>query len=321
VVNRSVANSEGPAGAHQPSDVSLFWQRIGEMHARDLETFGLDDVKRRQSLRYFTWQWRLRHATGSEQLRDLLRSSSFLDLVRSAIEPCDLKASAWKPLPWNVTDRWFYTFAVRVLWRYALRFGASEVMSLPEPRLGNPPPVTLGGKLISQDLANTALEVMAIRRLLADSVPDEIMEIGAGYGRTAYALLAVYPHSRYTVVDIEPALSISRWYLSSLYPGRELAFMTPAQARSLPHRSVDLALSISSLHEMTHGQVEDYIGLMDRTASGGSVYLKQWADWTNPDDGIRLEFEKYPIPDNWHQRFRERAPIQVRFIQAGWKLE
>jgi hypothetical protein len=40
------------------------------------------------------------------------------------------------------------------------------------------------GRLISQDLANTALESTAIPRALGGEPPRSIVEVGAGYGRT-----------------------------------------------------------------------------------------------------------------------------------------
>jgi len=100
------------------------------------------------------------------------------------------------------------------------------VTRLPEPALGQPLPVTWRGRLISQDLANTALEVAAIGRALAGRKPRSILELGAGYGRTAYALLSLFPEATYTIVDIEPALTISRWYLSELFGADRLRFLS-----------------------------------------------------------------------------------------------
>lgn len=124
----------------------------------------------------------------------------------------------------------------------------------------------------------------------------------------------------YTIVDIEPALGISRWYLSQLFPADRLRFLTPDQLDQVEMGSVDLAVSISSLQEMTPGQVAGYVGLMDRVAAGGHVYLKQWAEWRNPDDGVTMRFAEFPIPPRWTRTLHEAAPVQDRFIQAGWRV-
>ena len=176
------------------------------------------------------------------------------------------------------------------------------------------------GSLISQDLANTSIEVDAVRRALSGSIPQTIPEIGAGYGRTAYGLMHLYPRATYTIVDIPPAIEISEWYLSQLFPPERLRFVTPREAVDIPVGSVDLALSISSLQEMTREQVADYLRMLDRIAESGTVYLKQWISWRNPVDDIVLRFDDYPIPGRWESLFRQRAPVQTNFAHAAWKV-
>ena len=41
----------------------------------------------------------------------------------------------------------------------------------------------------------------------------------------------------------------------------------------------------------TYEQVALYLSLFDRTASGGTAYLKQCSTWTNPVDRITLTFD------------------------------
>jgi putative sugar O-methyltransferase len=297
---------------------SKFWAALGGQHAQDVAEHGYDDVKRRQALRYFTWSWHLRSILGSEQMRHLLRRTPATAWLRSAFMPFAIRRRSWAPLDWSIADRWLYTAAIRLLWEYALRHGDREVLRAAEPSEGHPLPVSHRGRLISQDLANSALEVGAMKRILGGRPPRSILEIGAGYGRTAYVLLSVYPSAAYTIVDIEPALSISRWYLSQLFPSNRLRFLTPDRIDEVASGSVDLALSISSLQEMTPGQVRGYLGFMDRVAAGGHVYLKQWATWSNPDDGVTMRFSDYPVPSAWIPTVREAAPVQERFVQAGW---
>jgi len=190
-------------------------------------------------------------------------------------------------------------------------------MDLREPLLGSPFPVRWRGRLISQDLANSSLEVNAVARFVQP--PNSVLEIGAGYGRTAYVILSVFPECNYTVVDIEPALSLSRWYLSQLFGTTRLTFLTPSEAISIADRSVDLALSISSLQEMTPEEIRGYLQLIDRVARG-YVYLKQWTSWRNSVDKVTTKFDDYPVPARWSPIFKESAPVQVRFTHALWRL-
>jgi putative sugar O-methyltransferase len=299
---------------------SLFWERLAAEHAADLERYGVESVKRRQALRYFTWGWHWRSLRRSRQMRFLLRHSAPSSLARALGAATDLSDEAWEGVVWPRRDRWLYAFASRLLWDYAARHDASNVLSLPEPELGRPLPVRWRGRLISQDLANSALEVTAITRALGDAAPRSILEVGAGYGRTAYALLNAFPRATYTVVDIEPALSIAQWYLTQLFAADRLRFVHPAEIGSLSAGSADLVVSISSLHEMTIAQLEGYLDLFDALAEGGVVYLKQWQRWTNPIDGITVEFDRYPIPSRWRRKFAESAPVQSNFRQAAWDV-
>jgi hypothetical protein len=299
---------------------SRFWDRLGREHATALSDAGPEWVKRSQALRYFTWRWRPAVLLRGEQFRFLLAHTSPITWLRCAVASTDLSDQAWRGVAWPKYERWTYAVAVRLLWEYARRKDTAGALALPEPLAGNPFPVMWRGRLISQDLANSALEAAAIRRALANGPARSFLEIGAGYGRTAYVLLSVFPHSTYTIVDIEPALSISRWYLTQLFPSERLRFLRPEEALALPTGSIDVALSISSLQEMTTTQLLGYLTLIDRVAAGSVVYLKQLATWSNRADNVVLRFSEYPIPERWTLVFREVAPVQTGFVQAAWRV-
>jgi hypothetical protein len=147
------------------------------------------------------------------------------------------------------------------------------------------------------------------------------MEVGAGYGRTAYALLNTFPDAVYTIVDIEPAIDISRRFLTELFPTRSLRFLHPDEAGQLgDDTGVDLALPISSHQEMTPDDVAMCLALFDRLAPGGTVYLKQRLTWRNPVDEVTLTFDDYPVPARWSLRYRGTAPVQTRFVEAAWDI-
>ena len=299
---------------------SRFWDSLGERHREELATYGFEQIKRRQALRYFTWRWNFGALRRSEQMRFLLTHTSIPTWLACATRPIDLSDAAWEAVPWSRSDRWLYTFAVRLLWQYAGSRDRMGVLRLDEPSLGGPLPVRWRGRLISQDLANGALEAEAIGRALAGGAPRSILEVGGGYGRTAYVLMSLFPGAEYAIVDIEPARSISRWYLSQLFPPARLRFLSPDEAEGLAPRSFDLAVSISSLHEMLPEQVAAYLALFDRLVGGGRVYLKQWQSWFNPVDRVTLRFSDYPIPSRWRKLFDEPAPVQTRFQQAAWEV-
>jgi putative sugar O-methyltransferase len=299
---------------------SRFWTKLGAEHERLLAEHGVERVKRTQALRYFTWRWRPSQLKDSEQLRFLLRHTTPEAVWSAMTTAMPLDDELWDGTGFSRAERRATVVATRLLWDYAERNGAREVLDLPEPEIGAPLPIRYRGRLISQDLANGALEADAIHRALGGTAPKRIVEVGGGYGRTAYALLSRYPEATYTIIDIQPARTISQWYLSQLFAPERLRFLSPEEALERPEGSFDLALSISSLQEMTPEQVADYLQLFDRTTGGGTVFLKQWVTWRNPDDEVELRFDDYPFPARWQKTLYETAPVQTRFVQAGWRV-
>ncbi len=306
-----------------PMEVSKFWDQLGDEHRHELDRYGYNNVKRRQAFRYFNWNWRWRSLPKSEQWKFLYRNTSPSTFLRCLMTPPVLNNSDWKGLPLSRADRTLYTMAVRMLWEYATANDYIGVLKLDEPTIGNPVPVRWNGRLISQDLANSSLEINALSRSLGSTKPRKIIEIGAGYGRTAYVLLSLFREASYTIIDIEPALSISRWYLSKLFPERDLRFISAQDAIvELSHvdEPYDLSLSISSLQEMTLSQITEYLALIDRVTSNGLVYLKQWRHWYNDKDNLHVRFSEYPIPARWGLCFTERAPVQTNFDHSCWRI-
>ena len=296
---------------------SEFWTELAHAHDEALAEHGFADVKRIQALRYFTWRWNPGRLRGSHQARYLLRRVPPMTIIR-ALLPGDLSRGAWSPTTWSRSERWLYSVASRLVWEIAAERGSRAVLALPEPPLGHPLPVAWRGRLISQDLANTALEVGSIWSALDGRSPAHILEIGAGYGRTAYGLLSLFPQATYTIVDIPPALDISRWYLTALFPDRDLTFIDARAAE--PDRAFDLALTISSLAEMPSDEAARYVAMFGRLAApGATVYLKQWERWHNPVDDIEYRFDESSPPDG-QPIFRRRAPVQTAFLEGAWRM-
>jgi putative sugar O-methyltransferase len=299
---------------------SEFWRQLAGEHTAQLDARGLALVKRVQALRYFTWRWDRRRFF-ADQGRYLLAKAPRTSWLRAIATRVNLSDDAWAPVDWPRRDRWFYTIATRVLWDFARRHGSSAVLDLAEPMLGSPLPVPWRGRLISQDLANSSLEVASLREALGGREPKHVLEVGAGYGRTAHALLSIWPETEYTIIDIEPAISISRWYLTSLFPDRDLRFVD-AGDRAASLQPFDAAVSISSLQEMTPVEIGRYFQLLDHLAAPGAVvYLKQWEGWLNPVDAVRHSMDQYPVPSRWRTVFRRPAPVQTMFDEAAWVVD
>lgn len=210
-----------------------------------------------------------------------------------------------------------------------------------EPLLGNPIRVTHGGRLVSQDLVNSARERdFLVEALGAEGAPADrrwtVGELGAGYGRLGHMLLSTTP-CRYLVFDIPPALCVSQWYLGLMFPERrifrfrhfddfaevreelaaaDLAFLTPNQLALLPDDYLDGMATISSLHEMRPEQIGHFLGLMGRKARY-ALLLKQQYHYVNPFDGLVIERDAYAAPEGWGIRREVKDACNPEFFMLA----
>ena len=238
-----------------------------------------------------------------------------------------------------------YAFFVGLLWDFAGKHDLTGLHdSIQEPVIGDPIPIWHGQRLISQDLANSLLEWSRVTALTAElDLPERIsvLELGAGYGRVANIALLARPCA-YTIVDIPPALTVSQNYLSKVFPHKkifkfrnfvnfseieneymaaDIRFIGAYQLELLPPDSVDISISISSLHEMTRPQIERFKRLIE-AVTRNLVYFKQWTSWTNPSDKIDVGRADFMLSPPWRKIYDEPHPIldamtELAFAKAG----
>ena len=278
---------------------SKLWASLGQKNIQDLDNQGFDNFKRSISHHYFDWRWSFRTAPCHPLsfLGFLWKSTTFVEKMRSfALHPNDV--------------------IVKLLWQYALRHDKAGATKLPEPKLGNPYDKGFNGRLKSQDLANSSLETNFL--LSHSPKPERIFEIGAGYGRTAYVLLSLFPQAEYVIVDIEPARSVSEKYLKTLFPNRKIRCITPGELDSIPDGWATHGLTISTLPEYTAPQVKFYLEQLNRIAS--TVYLKQWSRWHNPKDNLDWEFGQFKLP-GWRLVASQTCPYAVKFTEAVYSTQ
>jgi putative sugar O-methyltransferase len=310
---------------------SKYWMKLNRGNQEQLFSTGFENFRRTVAKDYFTWT---RMVPWDEQFRFLLKhlplTTSVANVFRTFMPP----KHQYIPLRQSLT----YNFLSNMVWDYAVR-SFPEIEKLSEPAIGNPPQLHRKGRLISQDLANSGLEA----QFILANVPQiptvkTVCELGAGYGRTAHALLTLRPDFRYVVVDIPPALYVSQRYLSAVYPQRkvfkcrpfnayadiksefesaELAFLLPSQLELLPDECFDLFLNISSLHEMSVAQIRYYFRQIHRlTRQQGCFYLKQWKVSPRiPYHDFVIRREDYPF-DEWKVLVEREARVQTHFFEA-----
>ena len=138
------------------------------------------------------------------------------------------------------------------------------VVDISDVLFGNPFYIEIDDKIITQDLLVTLGEIKFLNSHVDLNKITSIVEVGAGYGRTAYGILKKYPHIKYNIVDIEPALSVARYHLNNAFPDNDIRYLTPDECGEI--QNVDLWFSISAFAEFDAEQIMGYVKHIDRTS-------------------------------------------------------
>ena len=313
---------------------SRYWQKLSRKNLQQLSESGYENFKRTLARNYFTWVV----PPLSRQGRFLMRDHGYLRSARVFWQA--LRTPRFAPMKKKHTV--YYTILTRLLWSCVERRDSEGLLrTLVEPAQGNPPAVLSHGRLISQDLANSVLEYRSILHPEVDRRKVRtILELGPGYGRTAYVFLALQPACRYVLVDIPPALYVAQRYLTSVFPDRRvfafrpfdefaqvreemedcsIIFLTPNQLGALPDKSIDMFVNISSFHEMRMDQIRYYFTEIERLTRK-YLYLKQWQHTTVPLDNETIRESDYPVDPGWRLINRQPCVAQNEFFEALYEL-
>jgi putative sugar O-methyltransferase len=316
---------------------SKYWVELNRMNLAQLQQHGYENFKRTIALNYFTF---VRILPWDAQILFLLRILP-LRISLSCIKRAFLARKHDYFSSFNWIQSLLYNFLTLASWAYSRDVVSDPaLLALREPEEGNPAVIAdLSGALISQDLANSILEVSAMGASLAPR--SVVIELGAGYGRDAYAMLATTSGIKYVIIDIAPALWVAETYLSHQFPASrifsyrefsafseieaefrecDIAFFLSTQITLLPVGLADLVINISSLHEMRPEQIGFYFLEFDRLLKdGGLFYFKQWKRGVVPFENVVIHREDYPIPASWRCELSRQAPIQTRFFEARYR--
>jgi putative sugar O-methyltransferase len=324
---------EFSAGAPELYRPSPFWTDLSGAHVQEIQESGFEDLKRTVNTRYFNWR-----ALGIVRHQMLGLGADWARHPSS--EP--LRAKFPDRAPFGPASAWIYKTFVAMYADLLRRSDPLDLVSrLHEPELGHPFIVKYRGQDLSQDLCNSIHELYSILGERPDpDQPRSVCEIGAGYGRLGFAFLEALPRTSYCIVDIPPALYLSQRYLTTLFPddsafrfrpfdrfedvreefeGARIRFLAASQIELLPERTFDYFVNISSLHEMTTAQIENYFRQMDRLCRG-RVYTKQWRASRAKVNGAVIREHDYPVPPGWREIYHRRHPIQRMFFDALYEV-
>jgi hypothetical protein len=129
--------------------------------------------------------------------------------------------------------------------------------------VGGPVSVTLHSCDINIDYFLAVGEFLFLESAIDMASIRSVVEIGAGFGRTCHALLALGDKARleqYTIVDLPQVLELSRRVLAQVVPDQfgKIRFIDATQGSWRGLRA-DLAINIDSFQEMPPSTIDAYM--------------------------------------------------------------
>jgi len=133
--------------------------------------------------------------------------------------------------------------------------------------LGNPLTIEYEtGLFVDIDYLQGIKEISFLKEILNSC--SNILEIGAGYGRTVHIILSLFKNiNYYTIIDLKPMLNLAREYLSSVLNFenfQKIKFLPIENINTLNDKRFDLTININSLQEMQFNTAKNYLDFIDK---------------------------------------------------------
>jgi putative sugar O-methyltransferase len=124
---------------------------------------------------------------------------------------------------------------------------------------GHPIGIMYKGEPMCLDYLQAVYETDFIDKYV-DMAGLDILEIGAGYGRTAHTILSNYNVRSYTIADLENCLALAYRYLEEVLPADVFGKINfvPIETVSL-NKDFDLCICIDAFSELDEGEAEQYV--------------------------------------------------------------
>jgi len=216
----------------------------------------------------------------------------------------------------NLHRRFYLGNALQTLDYWEKQTGGSfQLHALAGPDIGNPFGILLNGTLVRTGAAYQHYAARGIIENL-DSMPATVVEIGGGYGGTAYYLLRDRPGVRYIDFDVPESLALTSYYLLRSFPqltfllygednhaantfaDADVVLMPTYAIDSLPDRIADVVFSSHALSDLSSGAMEVYLPTVERITKGRFLYI-------GDAKGVRL-IESSARRSLHHLQLRER---------------
>ena len=206
------------------------------------------------------------------------------------------------------------------------------------------PVLEVDDKVITQHMLISLMEYEKIQ-ILTNKVKGSlnVLELGAGYGRTANSVLSLSENVKYVIADLPPAIYFAKKNLANIFPNKRIAsafeinskvemmkvfknndilFVFPHQINLFEKKSFDISLAIGCLMEMEKNQIINYMKNFENLSN--FLYIKAWEN-----SGLPYSFYKYYsvhkksdyfIKESWKEHFKDRCILPSNIFELGYEF-
>jgi len=198
---------------------------------------------------------------------------------------------------------------------------------------------------INQHLMYSLIELEKIDKLLNNKTENlNILEFGAGYGRTANILFSLKKNVKYVIVDIPPSFYVSKSQFKKYHPNlkvsygfeisdstsmekfiqnNDITYIFPHQLNLLKKDFFDLSIMSGVTLEMESKDVKNYMKYVDYLSK--NLYMKVFKY-----SGLPFSFYKiyrynvkkdYFIPKEWKENFLDIGIETDFFCHFGYRIK
>lgn len=207
------------------------------------------------------------------------------------------------------------------------------------------PVLKIDNKNLTQQMLISLCEYEKIFSMMTNtSKKMNILEVGAGYGRTANMILSLKENVKYVIADLSPTIFFSYKLISKYFKDKkiklcfeinsinemenalnnyDILFIFPHQLKYFDKKIFDVTLSIGNLCEMEKKQIQYYMNEYERISK--FLYFKVWEI-----SGLPYSFNQYysvhnkkdyEIKDSWIEHFKEPCSMPSNIYELGYEFK
>ena len=308
-----------------------YWRYLLRRNLEQLNDFGIENYGNYLARNYFTWTD--------------FTDSNVKNLIRGTENSEDVKINVLKiHNGFSLAESIKHNLLILLLLNDVLKKGnLKSVMSKIDSKgylFGNHPFLESKYGELTLDKLSSVLEVESLEPIISEN--SKILEIGAGSGRTANAILSLYPNCKYVIADIPPASFVAMSRLRHAFPEKRISFATnmadardlilrpnswdilfilPSMLEEIPNKFFDLTLAIDCLHEMNL-KMRLYFARISEQKSF-FYYIKIWNSTIIPFDNIELSsknLQDFGCKGSWNVVLSKECDFPSNFSEFLFRV-